>query len=67
MFYIIAEDGEVFRTTDRSEAIAASEDGISIVIDAARNVAIIDGEATPIADWEPPEDESDDDGESDDE
>ncbi len=67
MFYIVAEDGEVYKTSDRAEALNASDDGTSIVIDATLGVAIIDREATKIAEWEPPEDESDDDGESDDE
>lgn len=71
MYYIVAEDGEVYKTSDRAEALNASDDGTSIVIDAALGVALLDREATKIAEWEPPEDEDDndddDDGESDDE
>ena len=67
MYYIVAEDGEVFRTSDLTEALNASEDGISIVIDPVNNAVIIDREATKIVEWEPPEDESDDEDEGDDE
>ena len=67
MYYIVAEDGEVFRTSDRTEALNASEDGISIVIDPVNNAVIIDREATKITEWEPPEDESDDEDEDGDE
>lgn len=67
MYYIVAEDGEVFKTSDRTEALNASDDGISIVIDASAGVAIVDREATKIAEWEPPEDESGDEDEGDDE
>lgn len=67
MYYIVAEDGEVFKTSDRKEALDASDDGISIVIDASVGVAIVDREATAISLWEPPEDGSDDEDEGDDE
>lgn len=67
MYYIIDEGGEVFKTIDRAEALTASEDGVSIVIDATHNVVLLDGEATEIAEWEPPEDESGDEDEGDDE
>lgn len=62
MYYIVAEDGEVYKTSDRTEALNASDDGTSIVIDADLGIALIDREATKIAEWEPPEDESDDEG-----
>ena len=67
MYYIVAENGEVYKNSDSAEALNASEDGISIVIDPVNNTVIVDREATRIAEWEPPEDESDDEDEDGDE
>ncbi len=73
MYYIVAEDGEIYKTSDRAEALNASDDGISVVIDAALGVALIDREAVIIVEWVPLEDEGkikgigDDEGEDGDE
>ena len=67
MYYIVAENGEVYKTASRHEALDASDDGTSIVIDADLGVALIDREATKIAEWELPKDEDGDEDEDSDE
>lgn len=66
MYYIIDEQGQVFKTLDRKEAAQASEDDTNIVIDADSQVVIFDKEAIRIDPWEPPKG-SEDDGDDEDE
>lgn len=65
MYYIIDEQGQVFKTLDGKEARQASEDDTNIVIDADSQVVIFDREAVRIAPWEPPEDDEGGDDDSD--
>lgn len=70
MYYIIDEQGQVFKTLDEKAAAEASDDDTNLVIDADRQVVLFDREATRIEVWEPPEDDeggddSDDEGSDD--
>lgn len=59
-YYIIDEVGSVFFTNDRSLAIAALDDGTSTSIDASAGTYFFDGTEFPIARYEPPEADEDD-------
>lgn len=68
-YYIIDEDGEVFKTNDRALAIqAAQENDMSTVISPHENEWWVGSDRTKIDDYEPPEEEGDeeDDEDSDD-
>ena len=54
MYYIITEDGEVFQTSDRKAAMDASDEEMTIVIDAENKVCLYEREAVKIEEWELP-------------
>ena len=65
-YYIIDEDGEVFKTIDRNLAIqTAQENDMSTVISPHENECWVGSDRTQIDDYEPPEEEDDEDEEDD--
>ena len=66
MYYIITEDGEVFQTFDRKAAMDASDEEMTIVIDAENKVCLYEREAVKIEEWELPADEGGDNDEDND-
>lgn len=63
-YYIIDEDGDVFKTTDAREARRAAIDTTAIAVDPSRNEVWIDNDTLEIGDYEPPQE--DDEGDEDD-
>lgn len=60
-YYIIDEDGDVFSTNSRDDAIRAQDDGISIMIDSFLGSYFYDNSELPITAYQPVDDEPDED------